>query len=108
MTPAQRRKYRAALQALRVELAERGARRLEPSRTDDVEPPDAEDDQPLNEMLQTIASGRNRHDAQVLAALGRTVATSFSPGGSRPCPGPSCASTVRASVTGPAAPGAAS
>lgn len=66
MTAAQRRQLAAALQALEAELMARGTRKLEPTKTDDVEKPDEEDDQPLVEMLQSIASNRNAHDAATL------------------------------------------
>jgi DnaK suppressor protein len=60
MTAAQRKAFEKRLKALEAELLERGPSRIEPNRTDAALPADAEDEQPLNEMLQAIASGRNR------------------------------------------------
>ncbi len=69
LTAAQRKQLVDALQALERELATKAARKLEPTKTDDVEKPDEEDDQPLTEMLQSIASNRNAHDASTLAKV---------------------------------------
>ncbi len=66
MTPNQRKQLKTALTVLRDEVLSRGAHLVEPTTHDDVERPNAEDDQPLSEMLQSIASSRNRHDALVL------------------------------------------
>lgn len=60
MTPDDLASFRARLVALRTALEDEGPIRLDPNRTDDVERPD-EDHQPLNEMLQSIASSRNRN-----------------------------------------------
>ena len=52
---------------------------VEPNRTDTSRAGDDEDEQPLNEMMQSIASGRNRHAAaqkrRVEHALGKLRAT---------------------------------
>lgn len=69
MTPAQRAQLKGLLEKLVKDLSARGRRRLEPNKTDDVERPDEDDDQPLNEMNQSIASNRNAHDAAVLARV---------------------------------------
>jgi DnaK suppressor protein len=69
VTPAQRAQLKGLLEKLAKELAGRAGRRLEPNRTDDVERPDEDDEQPLNEMNQAIASNRNAHDALVLAKV---------------------------------------
>lgn len=66
MTPAQRAQLKTQLEALAAQLGARAGRPIEPNATDDVERPDADDDQPLNEMNQSIASNRNAHDAAVL------------------------------------------
>jgi DnaK suppressor protein len=60
MTAAQRAKYEARLRELVAELTTRGPQKIEPNRTSEFEPSDQEDEQPLNEMLSAIASGRNR------------------------------------------------
>lgn len=69
MTPAQRVQLKAELQRLAKELAGKGGRKLDPNKVDDVERPDEDDDQPLNEMNQSIASNRNAHDALVLGKV---------------------------------------
>jgi len=68
MTPAQRASMKKALQALESELAGKAPRKVEPNRAGGPEVGTSEDEQPLNEMLQSIASSRNRADAD---ALGR-------------------------------------
>lgn len=67
MTPAQRARLKGLLEQFVKQLSAKGGRRLEPNRTDDYERPDEDDDQPLNEMHQSIASNRNAHDTAVLA-----------------------------------------
>lgn len=66
MTAALRKQLLESLKTLEQELVVKGTRKLEPTKTDDVEKPDEEDDQPLVEMLQSIASNRNAHDASML------------------------------------------
>lgn len=63
MTPGQRKTVQAALEALLQ--APVTARKLEPTRTDQVESGYDDDEQPLAEMLQAIASNRNRNDELV-------------------------------------------
>lgn len=60
MTPAQRKAHERLLLALEAELLARGPAKLEPNRASEAEFGQDEDGQPLNEMLQAIASGRNR------------------------------------------------
>jgi DnaK suppressor protein len=69
VTPAQRAQLKGLLERLVKELSAKGGRRMEPNKTDDVERPDEDDDQPLNEMNQAIASNRNAHDMAVLARV---------------------------------------
>ncbi|MCC6332996.1 MAG: TraR/DksA family transcriptional regulator [Myxococcales bacterium] len=69
MTPPQRTQLKAELERLAKALSAKGGRRLEPNKTDAVERPDEDDDQPLNEMNQSIASNRNAHDALVLGKV---------------------------------------
>lgn len=66
MTPAQRKQLGALLETLEAELAHRSARRIEPVRTDETDVGGDEDEQPLAEMNQAIASNRNAFDAAVL------------------------------------------
>lgn len=69
MTPAQRAQLKKALRELEAQLLGKSPRKVEPNRTDDAKAGGDEDEQPLNEMLQTIASNRNRSDADVLARV---------------------------------------
>lgn len=75
MTPAQRKTLKAKLEALLKELAAKQARAIEPSRTDDLDTKVDEDQQPLTEMGQAIASNLNRADTAIAMkarkALGR-------------------------------------
>lgn len=59
MKPAQRKQLEQKLLALLEEVEKKQPARIEPNRTSDVDVVD-DDAQPLNEMLQTIASTRNR------------------------------------------------
>ena len=68
LTAAQKRTLRRALQALVSEVSSKGPRRIAPNRTDETKVGGDEDEQPLNEMLQAIASDRNRASG---VALGR-------------------------------------
>jgi DnaK suppressor protein len=69
LTTSQRRQLHRALEALLTSVATKAPSRIEPNRTDDAKVGDDEDEQPLNEMLQAIASNRNRSSD---AVLGRT------------------------------------
>ena len=73
MTPARLKSLQKRLLALREEIVGKGPKRIEPNRTDDNKVGDDEDEQPLNEMLQAIASNRNRHDAVVLQRIDRAL-----------------------------------
>ena len=73
MTPAQRHQMKKALQELEAQLLGKGPRKVEPNRTGETELGGDEDEQPLNEMLQTIASNRNRSDAATLALVRRAL-----------------------------------
>ena len=73
MTPAQRAQMKKALQTLEAELLGKGSRKVEPNRTDDADVGTDEDEQPLNEMMQSIASNRNRSDAATLALVRRAL-----------------------------------
>lgn len=70
MTPAQRKRFATRLDELRDELLNGShAAKVEPNRTDEARIGQDEDEQPLNEMLQSIASGRNRNAAATLAKV---------------------------------------
>lgn len=75
MNAKQRDELKALLLALHSELTEKTPSRIEPNRTDDARVGGDEDEQPLNEMMQAIASNRNRNMdgvlARVLKALGK-------------------------------------
>jgi len=73
MTPAQRSQLKTALQALEAQLQGKGPRKVEPNRTGEAEVGGDEDEQPLNEMLQSIASNRNRSDAATLVLVRRAL-----------------------------------
>jgi len=73
MTPVQRQEFKARLAALRDERVGAGPQRIAPNRTDDAKVGGDEDEQPLNEMLQSIASHRNRNDATVLARVAKAL-----------------------------------
>lgn len=66
MTSAQRAQLKKALQALESQLTGKTPRKVDPIRGETPEVGTAEDEQPLNEMLQSIASNRNRSDAKTL------------------------------------------
>jgi DnaK suppressor protein len=56
----QREELLQRLLALHAELTGKAPLRIEPNRTDDAKVGGDEDEQPLNEMMQAIASSRNR------------------------------------------------
>jgi len=70
--------HRQRLLALKAEILEEGDLAIEPGRKDPTEVGTDDDEAPLTEMAQVIASGRNRARAQeltkVLAALKRLEA----------------------------------
>lgn len=63
-----RSKLRERLEALRDELVAKGRHEIPPARTDVVAQPD-EDEAPLTEMSQSIASNRNRERARRLTQI---------------------------------------
>ena len=75
MTDAQREELRELLLGLHGELTGKTPLKIEPNRTDDARVGGDEDEQPLNEMMQAIASSRNRNMdgvlKRVLKALGK-------------------------------------
>ncbi len=74
MTPAQRKRYEQKLETLRTEaLAEKPAK-IEPNRRDPTAVGVAdEDEQALSEMMQTLASQRNRQQAERVAQIDRAL-----------------------------------
>lgn len=75
MTPARLKKFERQLTELRAELLSgRHSAKVEPNRTDDARIGQDEDEQPLNEMLQAVASGRNRNSAVMLLKVDRALA----------------------------------
>lgn len=73
MTGAQRKQFQKLLLQLRDELSGKGLQRIEPNRTDATDVGSDEDEQPLNEMMQSIASSRNRNAAQVLVKIDKAL-----------------------------------
>jgi DnaK suppressor protein len=73
MTPAQRKNFEKQLLELHRELSGKAPVRVDPNRTSEAEVGGDEDEQPLNEMLQSIASSRNRNQAVVLAKVEKAL-----------------------------------
>ena len=71
MNTATQERHRKRLLELKAEILAEGDVEIEPGRQDATAVGSNEDDQPLTEMSQTIASSRNRNRSQV---LGRIVA----------------------------------
>ncbi len=80
MTPQAREAHRRALERLRQSLLATGPAKIEPNRRDETQTGVADEDaQALSEMLQVLASQRNRGQADLLAridAARRKLATS--------------------------------
>ena len=73
MTAAQREQLKRSLQSLEADLLGRGRSKIAPNRSSDQEVGSDEDEQPLNEMLQTIASDRNRTSATTLILVRKAL-----------------------------------
>ena len=73
MTAAQRKKLEEKLLALQEELTAKSPAKIEPNRTDDARAGGDEDEQPLNEMLQSIASSRNKNAGGVLLRVQKAL-----------------------------------
>jgi len=68
------RALEAALRRLRDEILATGPSKIEPNRTDPTSTGVADEDaQALSEMLQTLASQRNRAQADLLARVDRAL-----------------------------------
>jgi DnaK suppressor protein len=73
MTSAQRAQFKKLLQSLESDLHAKSPTKIEPNRAAEEEAGTREDEQPLNEMLQTIASSRNRNLDGVLKRVRRAL-----------------------------------
>jgi DnaK suppressor protein len=74
MTPRELLKWRKALETLRAETVAAGPAPIEPNRTDEASVGVADEDaQALSEMMQTLASQRNRQQAQLVAQIDRAL-----------------------------------
>jgi DnaK suppressor protein len=74
MDSAGLQRLRARLLALKDEIVEGGDVPIEPGRADPTKIGTDEDEQPLAEMSQAIASSRNRARADVLARVAEALA----------------------------------
>jgi len=75
MTPKQRAAHRARLLTLRAEMTGAGPARIEPNRRDPATTGVADEDaQALSEMMQVLASQRNRERAVLVARLDKALA----------------------------------
>ncbi len=75
MNAKRRESHRRALQQARARLLHTGPARIEPNRTDPATAGVADEDaQALSEMLQVLASQRNRGQADLLARIDRALA----------------------------------
>ncbi len=74
MTRKQRETHRLALQRLRSRLLQAGPARIEPNRQDVATTGVSDEDaQALSEMLQVLASQRNRGQADLLGRVDRAL-----------------------------------
>jgi DnaK suppressor protein len=73
MDAAALKRYRDKLLALRAEILAEGDFEIEPGRKDPAAVGSDEDEQPLVEMSQAIASSRNRTRAAVLTRVGAAL-----------------------------------
>jgi DnaK suppressor protein len=74
MTPKQRASHRLALERLRSRLLASGPAKIEPNRQDPTSTGVSDEDaQALSEMLQVLASQRNRGQADLLGRIDRAL-----------------------------------
>jgi DnaK suppressor protein len=74
MTPAARAAHREALERLRAQVLGTGPAKIEPNRVDAVSTGVADEDaQALSEMLQVLASERNKGQAELLGKIERAL-----------------------------------
>jgi DnaK suppressor protein len=72
--PRLRSRFERTLAARRAALLRDGPEKIEPNRTDAATTGVADDDaQALSEMLQTLASSRNRDASRTIAAIDRAL-----------------------------------
>jgi DnaK suppressor protein len=75
MNESKRQALKARLLQLRAETRSAGPAKIEPNRRDPTTVGTAdEDEQALSEMLQTLASQRNRKQAELIALVDRALA----------------------------------
>ena len=74
MDAAALKRYRTKLVDLKAEIIAEGDFEIEPGRKDPTAVGSDEDEQPLAEMSQTIASSRNRTRTEALARIAAAVA----------------------------------
>ena len=74
MNARQRARHKAALERLRAQLLQAGPARIEPNRTDAASVGVSDEDaQALSEMMQVLASQRNRGQAEQVARIDRAL-----------------------------------
>lgn len=74
MTAKQRAGYEQALRQVREQLVRTGPAKIEPNRRDPVSTGVADEDaQALSEMMQVLASQRNKGQADLLARIDRAL-----------------------------------
>jgi DnaK suppressor protein len=74
MTPAQLKKYEKKLEELRAEALAEEPAKIEPNRKDPTTVGVSdEDEQALSEMMQTLASQRNKKQAERVAQIDRAL-----------------------------------
>ncbi len=74
MTPEQLAVHKRALEELRAEVIAAGPAKIEPNRTDATSTGVSDEDaQALSEMLQVLASQRNRGQADLVARIDRAL-----------------------------------
>lgn len=75
MSPQKIAAHKAALLKLRAEVLNEGPAKIEPNRTDTATVGVADEDaQALSEMLQTLASQRNRQQGETLQQIDQALA----------------------------------
>ena len=74
MTPRERAAAKLALDRVRAEIVRSGPARIEPNRKDPTDTGVADEDaQALSEMMQVLASQRNKGQADLLARIDRAL-----------------------------------
>jgi DnaK suppressor protein len=73
VTAAQRNKLHKRLVALEREFSGKTTVKLRPNRTEEEDARSDEDEQPLNEMLQSIASSQNKNRDVLLVRVRRAL-----------------------------------